>query len=181
MARQGAHPRREILARTVDAGCPQNAGCSRYCYIQFAHRRRAHAGASGSLGLDRGGPGSHCSSQREPLSQVSPTTADHVRQGLGNRVDYILDGGSCQVGIESTVLSIVTEVPVLLRPGAISRQQIEEVIGAIARSEQNPTGAHPSPGMHRRHYSPRTPLHLVHQGCVPTMGAGAYLQVRYPP
>ncbi len=115
------------------------------------------------------------------FTQVSPTTAEHVRQGLGDLVDFILDGGPCQVGIESTVLSLVDEVPVLLRPGGISRQQIEEVIGLITSAEQQSTGAHPSPGMHPRHYSPRTLLHLIHNGRVPTQGAGAYLQITCPP
>jgi L-threonylcarbamoyladenylate synthase len=115
------------------------------------------------------------------FTQVSPTTAEHVRQGLGHLVDYVLDGGRCQVGIESTVLSLVDEIPVLLRPGGISRQQIEEVIGLITSAEQQSTGAHPSPGMHPRHYSPRTPLHLIHNGRVPAQGAGAYLQITCPP
>jgi L-threonylcarbamoyladenylate synthase len=115
------------------------------------------------------------------FTRISPTTAEHVRQGLGDLVDYILDGGPCQVGIESTVLSLVDEAPVLLRPGGVSRQQIEELIGLIKSAEQQSIGAHPSPGMHPRHYSPRTPLHLVHSGRVPTQGAGAYLQIKYPP
>ena len=105
------------------------------------------------------------------FTQVSPTTAEHVRQGLGDRVDYILDGGPCQVGIESTVLSLSMEAPVLLRPGGSSRQQIEELIGAIARAEHKPTGAHRAPGMHHRHYSPRTPLYLVRDGHVPLQGS----------
>jgi L-threonylcarbamoyladenylate synthase len=115
------------------------------------------------------------------FTQISPTTAEHVRLGLGERMAYILDGGPCEVGIESTVLSLVDEDPVLLRPGGISRRQIEELIGAIAQSEHEPTGAHPSPGMHPRHYSPQTPLYLVHGGQVPLQGAGAYLQIQYPP
>jgi L-threonylcarbamoyladenylate synthase len=114
------------------------------------------------------------------FAQVSPTTAYHVRRGLGDRVDYILDGGPCAVGIESTVLSLAEEVPILLRPGGISQQQIEELIGAITQAEHDPTGAHPSPGMHPRHYSPRTPLYLVEDGWVPTQGAGAYLQISCP-
>jgi L-threonylcarbamoyladenylate synthase len=104
-----------------------------------------------------------------------------VRHGLGDLVDYILDGGPCQVGIESTVLSLVDEVPVLLRPGGISRQQIEQAVGVIVGAEQQPTGAHPSPGMHPRHYSPHTPLYLVAEGRVPKEGAGAYLQIMFPP
>ena len=112
------------------------------------------------------------------FGQVSPTTAEHVRQGLGDRVDFILDGGPCAVGIESTVLSLVEDVPVLLRPGGISRQQIEAVIGEIASAQPAIAGAHPSPGMHPRHYSPLTPLFLVRDGHVPTQGSGAYLQFR---
>jgi L-threonylcarbamoyladenylate synthase len=115
------------------------------------------------------------------FTQVSPTAAEHVRLGLGDLVDYILDGGPCRVGIESTVLSLVDEVPVLLRPGGISQRQIEELIGLITSAEQNSTGAHPGPGMHPRHYSPRTPLHLVHDGRVPAQGSGAYLQIKCPP
>jgi L-threonylcarbamoyladenylate synthase len=115
------------------------------------------------------------------FSQVSPTTAEHVRRGLGHRVDYILDGGPCQVGIESAVLSLAAGVPELLRPGGISRQQFEEVIGAIARAGHEPSGSHPSPGMHPRHYSPRTPLYLVHDGQVPLYGSGVYLQIGSPP
>jgi L-threonylcarbamoyladenylate synthase len=115
------------------------------------------------------------------FSQVSPTTAEHVRQGLGDRVDYILDGGPCQVGIESTVVSLVGEWPVLLRPGAVPRQEIEESIGAIGQAGEGLPGAHPSPGMHPRHYSPRTALYLVHGGQVPLQGAGAYLQIQCPP
>ena len=112
---------------------------------------------------------------------ISPTTAEHVRRSLGDRADYILDGGPCPVGIESTVLSLVNEIPVLLRPGGISRQQIEELIGLITSLEQQPQGAHPAPGMHPRHYSPRTALYLVCDGHVPIQGRGAYLQIGLPP
>ena len=115
------------------------------------------------------------------FAHLSPTTAEHVRQGLGDRADYILDGGPCRVGIESTVLSLAGEAPILLRPGGISRQQIETLIGAIASGEQSPPGAHPSPGMHPRHYSPRTPLYLVQEGEVPAQRRGAYLQITCPP
>jgi L-threonylcarbamoyladenylate synthase len=114
------------------------------------------------------------------FTEISPTTAEHVRRSLGDRVDYILDGGPCRVGIESTVLSLVSEIPVLLRPGGISRQQIEQLIGLVTSPEQPPPGAHPSPGMHPRHYSPRTALYLACDGHVPIQGHGAYLQIRLP-
>ncbi len=112
---------------------------------------------------------------------LSPTTTDHVRRSLGNDVDYILDGGPCQVGIESTVLFLAGPQPVLLRPGGISRQALESLIGPIASAQEAlgqevPTGAHPSPGMHARHYSPRTSLLVVSNGELPAQGKGIYLK-----
>ena len=115
------------------------------------------------------------------FTELSPTTAEHVRRSLGDRVKHILDAGPCQVGIESTVLSLVNEIPVLLRPGGVSREQIEELIGSITSAQQQPRDAHPSPGMHPRHYSPRTALYLVCDGHVPIQGRGAYLQISLPP
>ncbi len=111
------------------------------------------------------------------FTQLSPTTAEHVWQSLGERVDYVLDGGPCTVGIESTVLSLAGGNAVLLRPGGISRQQIEEVIGAVAQQSDATAEAHPSPGMHPRHYSPRTKLLLVRNGEIPKDGNGAYVQL----
>lgn len=105
---------------------------------------------------------------------LSPTTAEHVRRSLGNDIDMILDGGPCQVGIESTVLSLAGPEPVLLRPGAISRTQIEAVLGVPVLEAGAVEGAHPSPGMHARHYSPRTRLLLTGPEGFP-MGRGAYL------
>ena len=115
------------------------------------------------------------------FTQLSPTTAQHVREGLGDRVEYILDGGPCTVGIESTVLSLAGTNPVLLRPGGISRRQIEDVIGSVEQPLEAPTEAHPAPGMHPRHYSPRTRLLLVQKGSVPQAGSGAYLQLQHAP
>jgi L-threonylcarbamoyladenylate synthase len=115
------------------------------------------------------------------FTQLSPTTAGHVRQGLADCVDYILDGGPCTVGIESTVLSLAGDVPVLLRPGGVSRSRIEAVIGPLAQLTTAPADAHPSPGMHPRHYRPQTKLLLVRDGHVPDSGVGAYLQLHQPP
>jgi len=115
------------------------------------------------------------------FTQLSPTTAEHVRRGLGDRVDYILDGGDCTVGIESTVLSLAGGRAVLLRPGGISRAQIEAVIGPVTQQSEAPGQAHPSPGMHPRHYSPRTRLVLMRDGAVPQEGRGAYLQMHIEP
>ncbi len=114
------------------------------------------------------------------FTQLSPTTADHVRRSLGLDVDYLLDGGPCHVGIESTVLSLAGPQPILLRPGGLSRPQIEAVIGPITAAAA-PASAHPAPGMHPRHYSPRTSLLLVTAGRLPAYGQGIYLQHHHPP
>jgi L-threonylcarbamoyladenylate synthase len=114
------------------------------------------------------------------FTQLSPTNSEHVRRGLGSDVDLILDGGPCEVGIESTVLSLAGPQAVLLRPGGVSRAEIEALIGAVKMGEDVPAGAHPSPGMHPRHYSPRTRLMLVKGGEVPSQGNGIYLQREHP-
>ncbi len=92
---------------------------------------------------------------------VSPTDAAHVRASLGEAADLILEGGPSEVGLESTVLSLVSGKAAILRAGMIARHQIEAVIGPLEGKEVTEAGAnaaHPSPGMHPRHYSPRTPL-----------------------
>lgn len=95
------------------------------------------------------------------FTELSPVTAEQVRQGLGSKVDLVLDGGPCRVGIESTVLSLAGPVPVLLRPGMVSREQIESLIGPVALAGAVADGeAHAAPGQHSRHYSPRAALRL---------------------
>jgi L-threonylcarbamoyladenylate synthase len=107
---------------------------------------------------------------------LSPTTAEHVRQSLGDSVDLVLDGGPATVGIESTVLSLVETPPVLLRPGVIPIPEIELLIGPVRRVEAG-AGPHASPGMHPRHYQPRTPLVLWSVGEPTPMGRGAWLRL----
>ncbi len=110
------------------------------------------------------------------FSELSATRAEHVRASLGASVDCILEGGTCQVGIESTVLSLAGGQPVLLRPGMVSREQIEAVIGAVGLAGEI-EGAHPSPGLHARHYSPQTPVVLVAGGPLPESGNGAWIWI----
>ena len=110
------------------------------------------------------------------FTQLSPTTAQHVRQALGDAV-FVLDGGPTSVGIESTVLSLAGAEPELLRPGMISRPQLEAVIGPVRVASGAGAGAHASPGMHARHYRPRTPLYLVQPGEAPPQGHGAWLRL----
>jgi L-threonylcarbamoyladenylate synthase len=119
------------------------------------------------------------------FTELSPTTADHVRRSLGSDLDYILDGGPCTVGIESTVLSLAGSLagsqPILLRPGGIPRTEIESLIGPIATATDPPSGPQPAPGLHPRHYSPQTPLYLATNGKLPDQGQGIYLQHQNPP
>ena len=92
------------------------------------------------------------------FGHVSPTTAEHVRSEFGPDL-MVLDGGPCSVGIESTILDLSRGVPVLLRPGAITREQIAGVIGEMPR---DPDAAAPrASGTLESHYAPRTPLRIV--------------------
>lgn len=95
-----------------------------------------------------------------PFGGVSPTTAAHVVEGLGNRVDLVLDGGGCRVGLESTILSLAVEPPVLLRPGGVPRETLAAFLGiplAVAEDAARPR----APGQLARHYATRTPLRIV--------------------
>lgn len=115
------------------------------------------------------------------FTELSPTTAEHVRHSLGPDVDLILDGGPCRVGIESTVLSLVEATPILLRLGGVSRTELEALVGPVRVASEVPAGSHPAPGMHHRHYSPRTALYLTADGELPERGRGIYLQHQNPP
>ena len=89
---------------------------------------------------------------------VSPTTAAHVRDDLGNDVDLVLEGGPSEVGIESTIVDLSGPEPVLLRPGHVSTRELEAIVGTIA--EKSPASPRHSGGM-ERHYAPRTPTRMV--------------------
>jgi L-threonylcarbamoyladenylate synthase len=92
-------------------------------------------------------------------NRISPTTADHVRQELGEQVELVLDGGPCRVGIESTVLDLSRPVPSILRPGAITVPQIAEIIGPVTTVEASISPLIPaiSPGQQPVHYAPTKP------------------------
>ena len=98
---------------------------------------------------------------------LSPTTADHVRSAFGDAVP-VLEGGPCIVGIESTVVAIEAGQLKLLRPGMIS-------LGDIERAAAHAGESHPSPGMHEKHYSPRTRLILVRSASELPDRTGAYV------
>jgi L-threonylcarbamoyladenylate synthase len=91
------------------------------------------------------------------FGRISPTCADHVREELGFALDLILDGGDCQVGLESTIISLADDRPVLLRPGGISFKVLREVIGEEIVLLGKPDPAMRAPGCHASHYAPLTP------------------------
>ena len=107
-----------------------------------------------------------------PFMGLSPTRSAHVLPSLA---DLILEGGPSDVGIESTVVSLVG-APTLLRPGMIPLAELEQVLGCALASTDAPTdaGAHASPGLHAQHYSPATPLTL---GKTPDTGRGVWLRI----
>ena len=93
------------------------------------------------------------------FGRISPTTAEHVRAELGAQVDLILDGGPCEVGIESSILDLSSGTPVLLRPGQITLARMQAVLG---QSIGQPHAASPrASGTLAMHYAPSKPLHLI--------------------
>jgi len=155
-------PKRACIPAIVTAGLPT---------VGLRVPANAHALA---LLVEAGVPIAAPSANR--FTELSPTTAEHVRKSLGDSVDFILDGGPTQVGIESTVLALAGTRPLLLRPGMISIDQIESLVGKVEIATAAADGSHPAPGLHPRHYSPRTRLVLD----LPGNGRGAYLWLTRP-
>lgn len=117
-----------------------------------------------SLELLRTFKGPVAAPSANPSMYVSPTTAQHVRDSLGDKVDLILDGGPCEVGLESTVLSLLHGIPRVVRPGAITLDMLRHTLscpveGPLSSGEPLPSELI-SPGLLAKHYSPRTPVRL---------------------
>jgi L-threonylcarbamoyladenylate synthase len=93
------------------------------------------------------------------FGRVSPTTAAHVREDLGSDVDLVLEGGPAEVGIESTIIDLSSGAPVLLRPGRISKSDLEMTLALPVLSKESSSPRH-SGGL-GRHYAPRTPARMV--------------------
>lgn len=106
------------------------------------------------------------------FTELSPTAAGHVPDEIA---DAVLDGGAARVGIESTVISLAGPAT-LLRPGVIPLPDLEAAIGPV-QIAGSVEGAHPSPGMHERHYRPSTPLYLMRVGDPLPVGRGALLRI----
>lgn len=97
------------------------------------------------------------------FGRVSPTTAAHVSEQLGARIDLIVDGGPCRVGIESTVLRLDDEIPTVLRLGGITVEELETALGHVRVALMNADGNLPqsAPGQLTQHYAPQTPVRVT--------------------
>ncbi|MDR0722716.1 MAG: threonylcarbamoyl-AMP synthase [Treponema sp.] len=95
-----------------------------------------------------------------PFGYLSPTRAEHVQEQLGDQVTFIIDGGPCGIGVESTVLDLTAGSPRILRPGGTPRERIEEIIGAVEGPPVDSVRMFHSPGQLKSHYAPRTGLTL---------------------
>lgn len=94
-----------------------------------------------------------------PFGYISPTTAQHVDKQLGDKIPYILDGGPCQVGVESTILDFSGETPIVLRKGGLPIEKLEAQLGNLRVAEKSSSNPK-APGMLESHYAPRIPLSL---------------------
>jgi L-threonylcarbamoyladenylate synthase len=106
------------------------------------------------------------------FTRLSPTSAQHVRDAFGDDTPFLLDGGPCEVGLESTVIAVTREGLEVLRPG----MALVENASAVPEEKHE---AHRAPGQHKRHYSPKTRVLLVNRGHLPQTGNGAYLWLAY--
>ncbi len=150
-------PKREHIPDLVTAGLPT-----------VAIRMPAHPVAR-ALIREAGVP--IAAPSANPFGYVSPTTAEHVRETLGDRIDLILDGGPCPIGMESTIVSMAGAQPELLRPGSLPLSDIEAIVGPVARragGDQRP----PAPGRLARHYATRTPLTVLPVRGTRRLGSG---------
>tara|TARA_R110001592_G_scaffold247812_2_gene509954 strand:+ start:2928 stop:3884 length:957 start_codon:yes stop_codon:yes gene_type:complete len=95
-----------------------------------------------------------------PFGYISPTTAEHVQRQLGGKIEYILDGGDCGVGVESTIVSFEDELPKVLRLGGISVEEIEQVIGKVEVNSHSSSQPQ-APGMLKSHYAPKKKIIVI--------------------
>ncbi len=139
-------PKKEIVPDLITSGLPT-----------MAVRMPDHPIA---LELIRLSTGAVAAPSANPFGFLSPTRAEHVENSLGNRIDMVIDGGPCRVGVESTVLDLTKKIPLVLRPGGLSLEDLQNKLGEVEvfnRTTTSPT----APGQLEMHYSPRKPLHIV--------------------
>ncbi len=140
-------PKRSVVPDIVTAGLPT-----------VAVRMPAHPVA---LALIRAAGTPIAAPSANRFARTSPTTARHVQDDLGDRIDLILDAGPTPIGVESTVLDLTRPVPTILRPGGLPREALEAVLGPVAVQTRMDAGPQPSPGLLPKHYAPQTPMILV--------------------
>jgi L-threonylcarbamoyladenylate synthase len=97
-----------------------------------------------------------------PFGYISPTSAQHVDNQLGIRIKYILDGGGCAVGIESSIIGFINDEIVVYRKGGLAIEEIESVVGKVKIQEHSSSNPQ-APGMLKSHYSPRTQLSIINE------------------
>jgi L-threonylcarbamoyladenylate synthase len=157
-------PKKDIIPDLATSGLPT-----------VAVRLPAHDAARKLISLSTGAV---AAPSANPFGYLSPTRAEHVANALGDKIDIILDGGPTPFGLESAVLDMSGEHPRLLRPGAVPREAIEEVIGPVMVNpfSSSESAAAPSPGLLKSHYAPRIPLHAHDlEGMPPSMADAAAL------
>lgn len=142
-----------------------------------ALRKPAHAVARRLLETFGGGLAAPSANR---FGRVSPTTADDVVADLGEAVDLVLDGGRCDVGVESTIVEVDEGTARVLRPGGLPHEALEEVLGRAV--DLRPGGPSRAPGMLASHYAPRTPVELhdaegARRRAVELVGAGSRVAV----
>ena len=142
-----------VVKRRADSGISELASAG---LETVAIRMPAHRGARTFL-AEANRPLAAPSANRS--GKISPTTAQHVADELGDAVALILDGGACEVGLESTVLDMSGETPLLLRPGGAALEELEEALGRKIEIA-GPGAAIASPGMLESHYAPGLPLRM---------------------
>lgn len=103
-----------------------------------------------------------CAPSANTSTKPSPTSAKHVMDDLNGKIDIVLDGGECSVGVESTVIDCTSKIPVILRQGGLEKEKIEQIIGRIDDYKTPTSKEKPrSPGMKYKHYSPRAEVYCV--------------------
>ncbi len=141
-------PRGAAIPRALSAGLDK-----------MAIRAPAHAVA---LALLRAVGRPIAAPSANPSMQLSPTRAEHVIKGLGGSIDLVLDAGPCALGLESTVVDVTVDPPVILRPGMLGPDELSRVVpGVRFASGRVEPGPRSSPGLDRRHYAPRAKLVIV--------------------
>lgn len=134
-----------------------------------------------ALGLLRAFEGGIAAPSANRFGRISPTTAQHVRDDLGDRVALVLDGGACEVGIESTIVDLTGKRAIILRPGMLSAIDIGRVLGRVPISPDDPLAPpdlvrNRASGTLEAHYAPRTPLVLMPDDSLPIALRNAIVQ-----